>query len=56
MNTPQAAKPKTTPRSTKSGERPGFVRFVTRKGVTYDAWAYGYKAWPIGRRGTKRGR
>jgi len=23
------------------------VRFVTRNGITYDAYDYGYKCWPI---------
>lgn len=32
---------------------PGFCRFFKhwRSGKVYDAHAYGYRAWPIGRRG-----
>ena len=29
------------------------VRYVTRNGITYDAWDYGHKCWPI-RGGTLR--
>lgn len=32
---------------TKNGSGLIFRRFVTRNGITYDAWKYGKKAWPI---------